>query len=53
MKPKLATKVGLITVCKGESSVGYKIVLPTSALRNVNGVHACAKMAVFPNSLVT
>ena len=24
-RPKLATKVGLITVCKGESSVGYKI----------------------------
>ena len=25
MKPKLATKVCLITVCKGESSVGYRI----------------------------
>ena len=25
MKPKLATKVGLITVCKDESSVGYRI----------------------------
>ena len=25
MKPKLATKVSSITVCKGESSVGYKI----------------------------
>ena len=34
MKLKLATQVGLITVCKGESST----VLPTSALRNVNVV---------------
>ena len=25
MKPKLATKMSWITVCKGESSVGYKI----------------------------
>ena len=25
MKPKLAAKVRLVTVCKGESSVGYMI----------------------------
>ena len=25
MKPKLATKVSFITVCKGEPSIGYKI----------------------------
>ena len=37
MKPKLATKIGLITVCKGESAT-RSIVLPTSALRNVNVV---------------
>ena len=34
---KIATKVSLITVCKGESSVGYRsIVLPKLALRTVN-----------------
>ena len=33
MKPKLAIKMSLITVCKGES-----IVFPASALKNVNVV---------------
>ena len=36
---KIATKVSLITVCKGESPVGYRsIVLPKSALRKVTVV---------------
>ena len=39
MKPKLATNVSVITVCKvSRQSATRSIVLPTSALRNVNVV---------------